>query len=206
MSEILSAEETLLQPDYILGLLSTIIDGKHKTFGDIFDKLSKAMLQANLSQAKETHYKVSQYYESVVIPARIAEATGRTPDDTKDSDEFWEPIIYKDGKIDEEQVLKELADFYFMMEQVPKVYDTITNGLLSKPLYKAEVVIGKAQDCAQYDIEEAIAEEKKRIFAEIEKFHIASCQLTVHRYECKDCPSSDFICNWQQLKKQEGVA
>ena len=49
----------------------------------------------------------------------------------KESDEFWKEIIYKDGKIDEEQVLKELADHYFMLEEIPKVYCHATGGLLS---------------------------------------------------------------------------
>jgi len=55
--------------------------------------------------------------------------------------QFWKDIIYKDGKLDEEQVMKELADFYFIMQEVPKVYCEITGGLLSKLKYPAEVVI-----------------------------------------------------------------
>ena len=55
--------------------------------------------------------------------------------------QFWKDIIYKDGKLDEEQVMKELADFYFIMQEVPKVYCEITGGLLSELKYPAEVVI-----------------------------------------------------------------
>lgn len=61
-------------------------------------------------------------------------------------DEFWKEIIYKDGKIDEEQVLKELADFGFVMTELSKVYCHITGGLLSKPMYYAEGVISKADE------------------------------------------------------------
>lgn len=55
--------------------------------------------------------------------------------------EFWKPIIYKKGKIDEKQVMKELSDYKFIMEQVPKVYCEITGGLLSKLMYPANVVL-----------------------------------------------------------------
>ena len=56
---------------------------------------------------------------------------------------YWEDIIYKDGKLDEEQVMKELSDFYFAMMEVPKVYCDITGGLLSKIMYPANVVLAE---------------------------------------------------------------
>ena len=40
--------------------------------------------------------------------------------------EFWKDIIYKDGKIDEEQVMKELHDYSFLMEQASLVYEQIS--------------------------------------------------------------------------------
>jgi len=65
--------------------------------------------------------------------------------------DFWKNIIYKNGKLDEEQVLKELSDYYFVIQQVPKVYCHITNGLLSKLMYKAETIISIADDCISKD-------------------------------------------------------
>ena len=55
----------------------------------------------------------------------------------------WKQIIYKNGKINEEQVMKELADFSFVMKEVPKVYCEITGGFLSKIMYPAEVVLAE---------------------------------------------------------------
>ena len=51
--------------------------------------------------------------------------------------EDWKDIIYKDGKIDEEQVFKELKDYAFLMEQASKVYSYVTGGKLRKTNYKA---------------------------------------------------------------------
>lgn len=55
---------------------------------------------------------------------------------------FWKPIICnEDGSINMEQLKKELADFSYVMQEVPKVYCHITGDRLSKILYKAETVI-----------------------------------------------------------------
>lgn len=71
----------------------------------------------------------------------------RTLEDTKS---FWNSIIRNaDGTINEEQVYKELADFSFMIGEVPKVYMHITDNLLSKPNYYAYGVISKADETYQ---------------------------------------------------------
>lgn len=60
--------------------------------------------------------------------------------------EDWKKIIYKNDKIDEEQVMKELEDYSFLLEEVPKIYCEITKGLLSKLNYKAEIVLREFND------------------------------------------------------------
>jgi len=64
----------------------------------------------------------------------------------KEIKQFWQDIIYKNGKIDEKQVMKELADFYFVMQEVPKVYCAITGGSLSKINYPSEVILGEFEE------------------------------------------------------------
>jgi len=60
----------------------------------------------------------------------------------KEDKDFWKDIIYKkDGSLNEKQILKELSDFSFMMENVPKVYCAVTNHRMSKCLYPANTVI-----------------------------------------------------------------
>ena len=56
--------------------------------------------------------------------------------------EFWRDIVCdENGNINLEQVKKELCDFHFMMNEVPKVYSEITGGMLSYPTYEAETVL-----------------------------------------------------------------
>ena len=72
----------------------------------------------------------------------------------EESNSFWKDIIYRDGKIDEEQVLKELSDFYYVMKQVPRIYCHITGGKLSKVMYSAETIIAESNDYQQKCFEE----------------------------------------------------
>ena len=56
--------------------------------------------------------------------------------------DFWKNIICdQDGKVDVEQVKKELCDYYRMLQEVPRVYSEVTGGILSKPLYDARYVL-----------------------------------------------------------------
>jgi len=158
------------------------------------------------------HEVTANHYETVIIPARIKEATGRTPDATKDSDLFWKEIIYKDGKIDEEQVLKELADFYFMMQQVPKVYDSLAG--LSKPLYFADVVINAAneridkyyvdKEDAEFEKNAAVEAAEKKLIEEIEE--ISSIHTMQNNSVYKN---GDYVIiplqQWQSYKQSKGV-
>ena len=65
----------------------------------------------------------------------------------KDWEEFWKDIVCdENGNVDLEQVKKELSDFRFMIDEVPKVYCEITEGLLSYPTYDAETVLNIFRD------------------------------------------------------------
>lgn len=60
--------------------------------------------------------------------------------------EFWKEIIEKDGVIDIEQVKKELHDFSFIIDQVSEVYSAVSQGLLSKSMYYASVIIEQLEE------------------------------------------------------------
>ena len=69
----------------------------------------------------------------------------------QESDKFWKDIIYiksgkNKGKLNEKQVLKELSDYYFVMQEVPKVFCHITNNAMSKINYYASEVISVVDD------------------------------------------------------------
>jgi len=62
-------------------------------------------------------------------------------DNNSSTKDFWKKIIYQRGILNESAMFDELHDYGYLLDQVPKVYDTISNGLLSKPNYPAEVII-----------------------------------------------------------------
>lgn len=54
----------------------------------------------------------------------------------------WKTIIEnEDGTLNKDQVMRELSDYAFLLDQVSKVYSEVTGGTLSKTSYKAETVI-----------------------------------------------------------------
>lgn len=68
--------------------------------------------------------------------------------------EDWD-YLYEDEKLNEKAVLKEIYDYDFILKEVPKVYCEITGGLLSKPNYRAEVVLAEFNErfCDKKDIQ-----------------------------------------------------
>jgi len=60
--------------------------------------------------------------------------------------EFWAPIVEYRGFLDIEQVKKELYDFWLVMDNVPKVYNYVTGGKVSKILTDPEFVKALADD------------------------------------------------------------
>jgi hypothetical protein len=54
----------------------------------------------------------------------------------------WKPLIYTDGKLDEQKIKNEMHDLWFIYEQVSLIYSELTGGMLSKPMYYADQIIG----------------------------------------------------------------
>jgi hypothetical protein len=55
--------------------------------------------------------------------------------------EFWKPLLGFFGLLNFNQVKRELYDFNFILEEVRKVYMTVTNNMISKPnTYGYEVI------------------------------------------------------------------
>ena len=65
----------------------------------------------------------------------------------KESDKFWDEIFSEeDYPFNKENAYKELKDYYFVLEQLPKIYMEITGGTLSKTTYFASSVIEAYND------------------------------------------------------------
>ena len=97
----------------------------------------------------------------------------RTPQEIYDS--FWKDIVEdKNGNINKEQLIKELSDFYFIMEEVPKVYCEFTG--LSKLMYSADTVINEinkryiSKELTCDDLINCILKEYPEVHVEIKEY------------------------------------
>ncbi len=60
---------------------------------------------------------------------------------------FWKELVENDdGTLNMDSVMKELADYKFLLDQIPLIYDHVTGGLLSKVGYHAHTVISASDD------------------------------------------------------------
>lgn len=58
-------------------------------------------------------------------------------------EEFWRDIVTNaDGTLDVDQVKRELHDYRTLLREVPRVYQRVTGGRISKPNTHADAVIG----------------------------------------------------------------
>jgi len=77
---------------------------------------------------------------NAVINTDAVNDTAKTVDEL--FEQFWKPIVcHPDGSLNIEQLKKELADYSFILGEVPKVYLAVTGDALSKPNYHAAGVI-----------------------------------------------------------------
>lgn len=87
----------------------------------------------------------------------------------KESNEFWESVFSEDYPFNKENAYKELSDFYFILEQVPKVYCAVTGDRLSKPMYPAKIVIEAYEEDLNKICNDRLKEEMQYILEDIEE-------------------------------------
>jgi hypothetical protein len=66
--------------------------------------------------------------------------------------DFWEPIVGQDL----EKIKLELYDYYTALQEVTRVYYTLTNGAISKINTDSSVVLSVIEDQINKDTEEAV--------------------------------------------------
>ena len=77
--------------------------------------------------------------DNLLISYQGKEKERLSPEDNYN--EFWKEIVEKNGELDLNQIKKELSDYSFILDQLPKIYCHVTGGLLSKHMYFAGTII-----------------------------------------------------------------
>lgn len=85
------------------------------------------------------------------MSGELPEVPGVKPDLSAGHEEiynqFWRFVVEDgDGNLSLDQVKRELADFYRALHTVPRVYDHVTGGKVSKILTDPSVVTGLADE------------------------------------------------------------
>lgn len=124
--------------------------------GGLVKELRRVVGEARISLMPANILKVC--YKAIQACDIIARLEGE-----KENLDFWKDIVCKDKELDVEQVKKELADFRFLIQQVPLVYYHVAG--LSKVMYKAETIITAADDRMQEWADECIKEATEPIQA-----------------------------------------
>lgn len=116
-----------------------------------FDAASRKLFTELAEKHAETMGKCDRILAAIgaAVQPSVAVPADRLSD-------FWRGI-YPDG-ITVEKVCDELHDLEFLAGEVPKVYDHVSGGRISKPNTFAFEVIGEHDRCRERDIEEALAE------------------------------------------------
>ena len=147
----------------------------------------------------------------------------------QESDEFWDGVFDKDYPFNKENAYKELADYYFILQQIPKIYCEITGETLSKTNYFASSVIlayrdncERCQEKQEQEIknfEKQLQEENKALKSENFTFEelIKTQEELIDKYkqaldeidsitdgnlcddDCDKCPDN-CMCNWKEIK------
>lgn len=85
----------------------------------------------------------------------------------------WKHIVENpDGTLNKDQIMKELSDFSFMIDEVPKVYSEVTGGMLSKPMYYCSSVISAHEDYL----------ERQREYRKVDDLQDGVCSLCLRQF------------------------
>jgi hypothetical protein len=90
-----------------------------------------------------------------------------------DLDENWLPLLKTDGQWDEQKIRNELHDLVFIYHQVAEVYEYITRGKLSKPMYYADVIKQQFDEAINEAVKDAMADRLEEV-GFLERQHAAS--------------------------------
>lgn len=67
----------------------------------------------------------------------------------KEYRENWLPLLKTNGEFDAQKIENEFRDLLFVAAQVSEIYDVLSGGLVSKPMYYADTIISLHNDEVQ---------------------------------------------------------
>lgn len=81
----------------------------------------------------------------------------------RDVEEHWLPLLKTNGQWDEQKIRNELHDLVFVLNQVSALYDHVSNGKLSKPMYYADVIKTEFDDAVNDAVKDAMVDRQEEV-------------------------------------------
>jgi len=98
--------------------------------------------------------------KTVTCQSLPAQCSPPQEDYEKSFQTYWKNLVCNDdGSLNEDQIKRELHDYLFMLNEVPKVYSEVSGGMLSYPNYYANTVIGEFNNFVDNLCEDAVEDE-----------------------------------------------
>lgn len=106
----------------------------------------------------------------------------------EESDYYWDTYVFNEEyPFNKENAYKELSDYYFMLEQLPKIYMELSGGMCSYPNYPASSIIQ-----AHNDYVERLTSEYTDRINQLEDILIDIRKNTEDDYVIKKCDEADL--------------
>ena len=130
--------------------------------GTVFNSLSRIELIRLIQQQESIIDQQAAEIERLKQQLAVKDEMLSQKQNEIDSINFWRGIVLTEsGKLDVEQVSKELHDYYVILDNVSKVYSHVTGGRIGKANTDASYVIAEADDIVSSAIQGALEDAKK---------------------------------------------
>ncbi len=125
----------------------------------------------------------------------------------KDVEDYWLPLLKTGGQWDEQKIRAELHDLVFVANQVSALYDHVSGGKLSKPMYYADVIKAEFDDAVNKAYEEGAARVRE-LEAEVQS--LRTCLAWKTKQRLKAATDSEkiglFLCSDEDRQGESGSA
>lgn len=140
------------------------------------------ILKDRIILLEEENAKLSTKIQEMLKDLEIRKACN------EQSDAYWDNYVFSEEyPFNKENAYKELSDYYFILEQLPKIYMELSGGMCSYPNYPASSIIQAHNDY----VERLTSEHTDRI-NKLEDILIDVRKNTEDDYVIKKCDGADL--------------
>lgn len=148
----------------------------------LLEEVDNKMLQDRLSNLEQENNSLKLQIQEMLKDLEVRKTCN------EESDYYWDTYVFNEEyPFNKENAYKELSDYYFMLEQLPKIYMELSGGICSYPNYPASSIIQ-----AHNDYVERLTSEYTDRINQLEDILIDVRKNTEDDYVIKKCDEADL--------------